>query len=124
MRPNENDSPLFSNLQRVAQFLESKPELAKCSTAIQDIVMNAWRADHFYRPPPQNVSIFKSVLARIDAMLTPVRAEWLGGMSASYHSHFLIFTHTYTSMYSIYVYISIYACDHLRSFHWDDWLTN
>eukprot|EP00026_Physarum_polycephalum_P001363 Phypoly_transcript_01364.p1 GENE.Phypoly_transcript_01364~~Phypoly_transcript_01364.p1 ORF type:complete len:1135 (+),score=191.05 Phypoly_transcript_01364:297-3407(+) len=78
MRPNENESPLFTNLQRVAQFLESKPELAKCSTAIQDIVMNAWRADHFYRPPPQNISIFKSVLARIDAMLTPVRAEWLG----------------------------------------------
>lgn len=95
MRPNENESPLFVNLQRVAQFLETKPELAKCSAAIQDIVMNAWRADHFYRPPVENVSIFKSVLARVDAMLAPVRAEWLGGMLSSY---FLFFASVFFSV--------------------------
>lgn len=42
--------------------------------------MNAWRADRFYRPPPQQVSIFKSVLSRIDTILNPIRAEWIGSM--------------------------------------------
>lgn len=87
MRPSDNESPLFVNLQRVAQFLESKPELSKSPAAIKDIVMNAWRADHFYRPPAENISIFKSILARVDAMLAPVRAEWSGSMFLSFISY-------------------------------------
>jgi len=80
MNPNENESPLFVNIQKVAKFLETKPDLSKCPTALRDIVVNAWRADRYYRPIRPAPSLFKSVLARIDALLEGVRAEWSGGL--------------------------------------------
>jgi len=79
MKPNENESPLYVHLQRVATLLESKPEYgAKCPSALREIVTNAWRADRYYRPAAFPTSLFKSVLQKIDLMLGPVRAEWSG----------------------------------------------
>eukprot|EP01111_Echinosteliopsis_oligospora_P015952 TRINITY_DN6483_c0_g1_i1.p1 TRINITY_DN6483_c0_g1~~TRINITY_DN6483_c0_g1_i1.p1 ORF type:complete len:1368 (+),score=367.50 TRINITY_DN6483_c0_g1_i1:181-4284(+) len=76
--PTDTESPIYLNLQKVGQFLESKPEYAKCPAAVRDIIANAWQADHLYRPAVAHTSIFKSVLHRVNAMLNPVRAEWSG----------------------------------------------
>jgi len=79
--PAEKESPLYANLQQVAQYLASKPEKAKCSPAIQEIIVNAWRSQSFYRPDLSltSGSLFTAALRRIDAMMDHVRAEWCGG---------------------------------------------
>eukprot|EP01113_Clastostelium_recurvatum_P001498 TRINITY_DN1060_c0_g1_i3.p1 TRINITY_DN1060_c0_g1~~TRINITY_DN1060_c0_g1_i3.p1 ORF type:complete len:1328 (-),score=521.15 TRINITY_DN1060_c0_g1_i3:101-4084(-) len=71
-------SPLYANLQRLAATLEDKPDLARSPAILRDIVTNAWRADKYYRPSYPHVSMFKSVLQRINHMLAPVRDEWMG----------------------------------------------
>lgn len=78
MKANESESPLIKNLQQVAQLLQAKPELAKVPEALQEIVMNAWRGDAYYRPPAENVSLFTSALLRLDAIMENVRPEWCG----------------------------------------------
>jgi hypothetical protein len=81
LQPNASESPLYANIQHVSQFLKSKPELVKCTPAIQEIIINAWRSQSFYRPDLSQTSnsLFKSVLPRIDALLSHVRNEWCGG---------------------------------------------
>jgi len=71
-------SPLYSQLQKLAQLLESKPEVTKAPSALNDIISNAWRADKFYRPSDENHSLFKSVLQRFSFILNIVRGEWSG----------------------------------------------
>jgi hypothetical protein len=48
VNPGEKESPLYVNLQQVGQYLASKPEKAKCSPAIQEIIVNAWRYMSFF----------------------------------------------------------------------------
>eukprot|EP01132_Coremiostelium_polycephalum_P008287 gene8287-10183_t len=80
--PSDEDptltSPLYSQLQKLAQLLESKPEVTKAPAALSEIVANAWRADKFYRPADNNTSLFKSVLQRFTSILNSVRYEWSG----------------------------------------------
>ncbi|EGG14585.1 component of SCAR regulatory complex [Cavenderia fasciculata] len=71
-------SPLYAQLAKLAQILESKPEVTKAPEYFKEIVNNAWRADKFYRPTGANPSIFKNVLQRITQILNSVRAEWSG----------------------------------------------
>lgn len=61
-------SPLYNAASNLATALENRP-IAKAPTILREVLNNAWKADKFYRPPPQNVSLFKSVLQRISAML-------------------------------------------------------
>lgn len=62
----------------LANTLESLPGTAKAPGILRELVTNAWKADKFYRPPTQNVSLFKSVLQRISTMLDSVRMLWSG----------------------------------------------
>ncbi|KAN0039438.1 hypothetical protein ACTA71_001632 [Dictyostelium dimigraforme] len=82
LEPSSEDptlqSPLYSQLQKLAQLLESRPEVAKSSQSLNDMVANAWRADKFYRPSEQNFSLFKSVLQRFSSILNIVRHDWSG----------------------------------------------
>jgi cytoplasmic FMR1 interacting protein len=80
VHPAESDSPLYVNLQRVGQHLAAKGD-SKCPPAIQEIIVNAWRSQSFYRPDVAltSGSLFKAVLLRIDAMMDHVRPEWCGG---------------------------------------------
>ena len=80
LQPGESESPLYVNLQHAAQYLTSKPD-TKCPPAIQEIIVNAWRSQSFYRPDISltSCSLLKSVLQRIDAMMSHVRADWCGG---------------------------------------------
>jgi cytoplasmic FMR1 interacting protein len=78
MRPSENEAPLYVHLQKLATFLQAKPELCKLPAALQEIVTNAWRSAQFYRPANTYTSLFKSVLHRINDMLGSVRDEWSG----------------------------------------------
>jgi len=71
-------SPLYTATVGLASVLEAKPGLAKAPGIVRDLVNNAWKADKFYRPATQNVSLFKSVLQRISSMLDSVRGEWAG----------------------------------------------
>ncbi|EFA78321.1 component of SCAR regulatory complex [Heterostelium album PN500] len=71
-------SPLYSQLQKLAQLIEQKPDVTKVPEYFNEIVGNAWRADKFYRPADNNTSLFKSVLQRISQILNNVRSEWSG----------------------------------------------
>jgi cytoplasmic FMR1 interacting protein len=71
-------SPIYTVMQSLANVLEGKPNLAKAPQILRDLVNNSWKADKLYRPPAQNVSLFKSVLQRFQTMLGPVQAEWSG----------------------------------------------
>lgn len=71
-------SPLYLATNALANALENQPALAKAPGILKELVTNAWKADKFYRPPPQNVSLFKSVLQRISTMLDSVRGMWSG----------------------------------------------
>ncbi|EGC37325.1 Rac-binding component of scar regulatory complex [Dictyostelium purpureum] len=72
------NSPLYSQLQKLAQLLEDRPEVAKSIESLRDIVANAWRADKFYRPSENNFSLFKSFLQRFSSILSIVRHDWSG----------------------------------------------
>eukprot|EP01114_Cavostelium_apophysatum_P018213 TRINITY_DN5592_c0_g1_i1.p1 TRINITY_DN5592_c0_g1~~TRINITY_DN5592_c0_g1_i1.p1 ORF type:complete len:1338 (-),score=458.14 TRINITY_DN5592_c0_g1_i1:118-4131(-) len=71
-------SPLYTATVSVASILESKPGLAKAPGIMRELVNNAWKADKFYRPSGQNISLFKSTVQRISNMLDSVRGEWCG----------------------------------------------
>ncbi|KYQ91088.1 component of SCAR regulatory complex [Tieghemostelium lacteum] len=71
-------SPLYAQIQKLAQFLESNPQGSTSNQVLNDIVANAWRADKFYRPNELNSSLFKSVLQRFSQLLNVVRGEWAG----------------------------------------------
>jgi len=70
-------SPLYSSVSTLAAFLE-KSGMAKAVPALREQVNNAWKADKFYRPASENMSLFKAVLQRISTMLDTVRPEWSG----------------------------------------------
>eukprot|EP01133_Synstelium_polycarpum_P001207 gene1207-1395_t len=71
-------SPLYGQLQKLAQLIDAKPDVAKAPEYFNEIVGNAWRADKFYRPTGDNTSLFKNVLQRLSIILNSVRAEWSG----------------------------------------------
>src|SRR5437016_5916723 len=71
-------SPLYQSAQALAGILESRPGVAKAPAILRELVTNAYKADKFYRPPPQNLSLFKSFLQKISLMLESVRPLWSG----------------------------------------------
>eukprot|EP01117_Protostelium_nocturnum_P005158 TRINITY_DN1874_c0_g1_i1.p1 TRINITY_DN1874_c0_g1~~TRINITY_DN1874_c0_g1_i1.p1 ORF type:complete len:1354 (-),score=489.30 TRINITY_DN1874_c0_g1_i1:93-4154(-) len=77
------NSPLYSAIHNLVQFLEGRTTMSKAPEALKEMVANAWRADRMYRPTPQNFSLFKAVLRRISQMLESVRFEWSGGSQQS-----------------------------------------
>ncbi|GAM27817.1 hypothetical protein SAMD00019534_109930 [Acytostelium subglobosum LB1] len=72
------ESPLYSQLQKMAKIIEEKPDVTKVPEYFNEIVANAWRADKFYRPSGNHTSLFKSVLQSISQILNTVRVEWSG----------------------------------------------
>jgi cytoplasmic FMR1 interacting protein len=80
--PNTADpsfsSPLYILHHNLVAVLEQNPNIAKAPHILRDIPTNAWKADKFYRPGQQNLSLFKSVLQKVNQMLDSVRDEWSG----------------------------------------------
>jgi len=81
-QPGSSDSansPLYTSLQQVATVLENKSSSsAAAPSVLRDIVNNAWKADKYYRPSNQNISLFRSILKRIALILEAVKGEWSG----------------------------------------------
>lgn len=71
-------APLYVGIQSVATLLEGKPGVASAPIILRDLVNSAWKADKFYRPSNQNITLFKSIMQKISIILESVRGEWSG----------------------------------------------
>jgi cytoplasmic FMR1 interacting protein len=69
-------APLFTQIQTFAANLGSRGGLSRAPYLLNELATSAWRADKFYRPPQQHISLFRAALARLNDLLGSVRGEW------------------------------------------------
>jgi cytoplasmic FMR1 interacting protein len=68
-------SPLYKATYNSVNYFKENPDSCRSSSSVDELLINAWKADSIYRPKPPS-SIWKASLDRINSFISRVRPDW------------------------------------------------